>query len=262
METIRQLADRRVEEKLPLDIIVVTSTNDLRSLKGVLADKGVKDDPVLGVTYAGTPLHGAKVYGLGGVKTAEGKTLSYMALKDLARASASQLGSYPIAMGDIDDPAAVQAWWYVANGEFGALKQIAKVARKKSELGDQCQALLQRAITHLETRYTGISLPLSTIGDYEAAEQLYADIAASGLRELSEQEKALKSALKEADRDDALQDELKARAGYQTCLGMLASDKMKQQTDGVLALRQLAELLPNTVYGKKAKTRAAAYSGH
>jgi hypothetical protein len=245
------LADRRNKDKIALDILVVTSNNDLQALKGALKDKGVTDQPVVGVRFAGTPYHGSKVYMLGGVIGPNGKGLR----KDLVSASDDVFGSWPISREGITDTDATTAWFYAANGEYRALASIQKLSKRKGESGEQAKLVLQRVGEYFTSRRDGITLPLTTIADYDAAESLLEDLGHAKLRDFRDMERELKTALRAATKEASLADELTARKAYLTCLEMQISGKSKELDQAKAGFEQISDRYGSTAYGKRAAKR-------
>lgn len=233
--------------------MVVTSTADLNDLKGALSAKGVTEDILTGVQYAGTPYHGGAVYGLGGFRSADGRRTDYDGVLNAGSASAD---AWPISNAGISDPTALTAWFYIARGNYEAMGSIAKAARRSGEVGEQASLLVERVTSLLQTRAEAITTPIADIENYDAAVRLVADIEASGLRDLRDLKTELSNAVRAADREDALSDELTARRAYLSCVAMLPKG-LSQQRKARDGFQQIAERFGSTAYGRRAQQRVA-----
>ena len=231
------MADRRNSERLPIEIMVITSTADLPCTQGCLVCKGCYRRSLTGVTYAGTPYHGGAVYSLGGFAQGNGRRTNF---ENLVGASSDKLGSWPISSDGITDPMAQTAWFYIARGHYAAMPEVAKATRRRGEVGEQATVLVERVSAHLQGRAEAITLPISDIASYDAATELLADLEATGIRDLRDLKSTISDAIGEAERNEALTEDLTARQAYISCMAMLPKGltKERQARDGFI---QIAE---------------------
>ena len=225
--------------------------------------KGVEDDGLNGVYYAGTPLHGSKVYDLGGVISPSGSANTYYPeALNVVNKSADSLGKLELSKDSLSDPMALKAWWYLANGEYSAYGQVQKLSKKKGDAGSEAAILLERVDELLGKQAKAmLEQGISDIDSYEKAERLYEALDDAKIKALKDETKELKAALKEAGKSDSLKDELKARGAYNMLMGLAVSNKAKEKQQAKDGLRFLSTSLPDTHYGKLAGLRASSLAG-
>ena len=225
--------------------------------------KEVTDDGLNGVYYAGTPLHGSKVYDLGGTISPSGQANSYYpAALGVVNQNADSFGKPELSKDGLSDPMALKAWWYLANGEYNAYGQVKKLTKKKGPAGEQAQTLLDRVDALLSKKAKAmLEEGISDINSYEKAERLHKALDDAKIKALRDETKQLKSALKDAGKSDSLKDELKARGAYNMLMGLTVSNKAKEKQQAKDGLRYLSTSLPDTHYGKLAGLRASSLAG-
>ena len=257
MDAIRQLADRRKEELLPLNIVVVVNFNDVEPARSALKGKGVTTDPLTGVVLAGTPYSGSAVYSLGGVLDPHGKWQSnYTAASKLVNVGSDYFGKGIVQIDGVTDKNLKQALGYLNQGFYEVAPKISKLTKKKGEVGEQATAAMAQLKAHLTERYEAVSkLALTNFSDYQKAEALLADMKTAKIRELRDQEKALATEVKNNGKVANIKLDLKARKFYQNLLVQSCSANSNKRTEAYAGFRQLVAQLPDSHYAQLAQRR-------
>ena len=245
------MVDRKAEYHLPLQIVLIANHNEIRALQQVA---GIEDSQVSGVLYAGTSLHGSKVYGLSGGIGPDGQPKN-ITLASLANADANSLGSYQFSKDGISDGSVLTAWWYVTNGEYRALAELGKLAKKRDEVGEQASLLVDRISKHfLAEKERLMGQPLDFAG-YCQLETIAERMAY--LRDLKDETKEITKLLKSTAKDDeSIKQELVARSAYQQCRDLEMTMRIKDAEQAKAGYDQIADQYANTVYGQKAAQAA------
>lgn len=160
----------------------------------------------------------------------------------------SEIGSHTFDPDGLTDPKVRQLWWAIENRQPQAIAALV-AARKKAKEDDT----VGRQLIALHDVVAGTLLPeieslVSAGEDFATFEQLETALQAAEGFDTREAQKRLK----ELARDQTIKAELKARAAYQKCQAMLASPKAQDQEMARAGLAQLADKMPETVYGQKA----------
>lgn len=249
---VKELQDAVVSTQAPLEIVCLSPELEGEALRQYAQAVGL-DSVALGCDRANSrKISLNNIYQFSFEPGRGGQQLR-VALPELTKLAAdpdshAKLGSYTFDPTGISDPKLRQLWWAIENRQPGAVGALAGAAKKaKADDPDDAQLLA------LYDAVAGTLLPeverLMAVGeDFATYEQLEAAlIAAEGL----DVRDGIKR-LKELGRDKQIKLELKARSAYLSCMALMASPKDKDRDAAKAGLAQLAEKMPDTVYGAKA----------
>lgn len=170
----------------------------------------------------------------GSVKSARGGAMA-------ALRSAAASAQYRISKDGISDERVLQLWWMLERRKPGVLPALVKAAKKS----DEANALL----VTVEQRYAKGAAELlaaePNFTTFEAIEAWLVEHEGLDTKELAKH-------LKGMTRDEQIKQELKARGAWQKCQEMLSSGREKDMEAAKAGLQQLAEAMPDTVYGQRA----------
>lgn len=251
-EKVKALQDAVIANQAPVEIVCLTpelADQDLRAYADALG--------LDGVALGHDALNPRKISlqnilqvrfepGTGG--TAQRLSIGEVTERAKDPARHAELGSYTFDPAGIDDPEVRRLWWAIESRRPGAVAYLAKAhrrARPDDPVGSQVIALYDAVSEKLLGE---IERLIAAGDDFATYEQLERAIQAAEGLETRDGERRLA----ELARDDQIQRELKARTGWRRCQELLASPKPKEQEMGRAGLAQVAELLPDTVYGRKA----------
>ncbi len=127
---IKKLHTRRIQEKLPIQIIVAERSN----IDYMMAQIGLKHDPVKGIIYArirnsssfNDQFHGSVLIKPDGSRSA-------ISLPELTNEYANMHGSFPVKGDDFRKSEVRDLWWRFVNGDYSIFKKIMALAKKKDE---------------------------------------------------------------------------------------------------------------------------------
>lgn len=171
-----------------------------------------------------------------------GKDINYNAVADAVAEpfKASTAFLFPVSCELSDQGKA--AWWAVERGRPGAFASCVQGQKKSPE----AKAIVEAVEKTLLARQEKLVAAEPSMAGYEALEDLCADGA--GLPSL----KPAAERLRALGKDPALKDELKARDIFRAATKQAAGKKPSDIEAGKANLAQLAQKLPNTVYGQRA----------
>ena len=146
MDAIRQLADRRKEELLPLNIVVVVHFSDVEPARSALKARGVTTDPLTGVILAGTPYTSSAVYMLAGTLNPSGQwTRGYNdTVAKLVNVGTDYFGQGVVDVDGVTDKNLKQVLGYLNQGFYEVVPKISKLAKKKEKLASKPPQLLHK----------------------------------------------------------------------------------------------------------------------
>jgi hypothetical protein len=138
----------------------------------------------------------------------------------------------------------VSAWWAVERETPGAFAACVKAAKRDSDAAAIVESV-EGTLVERQNALIGGS-------DFATFESLEALLAEGGSLESL---KPAKDRLKELAKDKAIKNELKARDIYRQCQELARSNDGKKREAASANLTKLAEMMPDTVYGKRAAGR-------
>lgn len=170
-------------------------------------------------------------------------------LQDTITAAEAKQASKPLIIVDgLTDENIITAWWAFERGTPGALKALVGVSKRKGHIQEQAQAIVTSAQTYFDAETAHVS---DDLAGFERLEFMITRF--DGLDTKTAKTKAVALA-----KDAALKPEIKARDLYRKCQAMIASNRTKDQEQGKAGMGQIAEAMPDTVYGKKAAAAATS----
>lgn len=171
-----------------------------------------------------------------------GRGISYNAVSEAVAQpfKASTAFLFPVACELSDQGKA--AWWAVERGKPGAFASCVQGQKKNPE----AKAIVEAVEKTLLARQEKLIAAEPSMTGYESLEDLCADGA--GLPSLKPSAERLRA----LGKDPALKDELKARDIFRAASKQAAGKKPSEIDAGKANLAQLAQKLPNTVYGQRA----------
>ena len=146
---------------------------------------------------------------------------------------------YRSSNAGITDERVLDLWWMVERGKPGAIAAASKFAKKNDDAATLLATIQQR----YDQRAAELLQADATLETFEHIEAWITEHQGLNTKELSS---------KDLSRDKALANELRARTAYINCMRLISSNKTKEQQAGRDGLSQIAEKMPDTVYGKKA----------
>lgn len=209
----------------------------------------IPNNPVTGVLFAASLLPHKQMFDHAGTYDPTGKhSRSFPS-------SAGDLGSWkphpPTLSSDgITHPGMQKAWFFVANGQWDALKQVGGMAKRSGEVGEQATLLLDRAAELLRREHAAWSSRTLDVAAYEDGLALLDKL--SGHPAFKEEAKAVDTALKAAAKD-ALKDEIIARNAWKKVAPLSVSIKKTERDQAKAGLNQIADRFGSTVYGGLAR---------
>lgn len=209
----------------------------------------IPNDPVAGVLYAASLLPHKQMFDLGAVYDGNGgvdKRFPYSS----EQLTAFKPGAPSLSADGLTNPGIQKAWFYVANGQWDVLKQVAGMTKRSGEVGEQATLLLTRSADLLRGQHaTWKGLTLDMVA-YEQGLALVERLSAHP--SLKDEAKSVEAVLKEAEKGH-LKDQVIARSAYRKVAPMAVSMRKNERDQGIAGLSQIVDRFGGTVYGGEAK---------
>jgi len=253
--TVNEFHQTMVERQAPLDVIFIGTDVTGEELEAY-AEKVELEQPILAHDprnrYELTLSNSLKLDFVRGpdgpLREVHPLELEELAVAALLPEAHGELGAYAFEPYGIDDPKIRKVWWMLEQGNTKAVKPLVQARRRAREddptdeqiilLHDEVQRVLLGRVEELLEAEPSFATYEALEAAVEDAEHFDPDEGEDRLREWR--------------RQGDIREELKARAAWYRCQDLLNSESEKQQRKGELGLQQLAEQMPDTVYGRRA----------
>jgi len=249
IDAVRQFVDRKNKENLPVQVVLVTDADMMKSLKDFAR---IPEDQVTGVLYASSLLPHKRLYEHDVFYDSTGK-MTYLRMDTLAT---HKPGAHPISNEGLTNPTVQKAWFRLASSDWSVLTQIVAQTKKKGEIGDQSKLLFERAEAYLTTRLDAFDKRTLDLDAHVDGTKLVEQLACSPTHKVAS--KALAEKLKSAAKNDPLKSEIIARSVYFKLVPLQISLKKSENEAALGGYQQLASKYANTTYGRLAKVALGA----
>ncbi len=288
---IKDLHARRVQEKLPIQIIVAERSD----MDFMMAKIAISNDPIKGVIYARirnlSSLNDNKANG--SVLIQPDGSKKNIKLSQLAEQYAESFGVFPVKGDDLRHPDVRGLWWHFVNGDYSVFKKIMILAGKdneeavllldriESEYAQRIRSLLydmpekkpeakQHMVEAVDMFGNVIEKESASVVEVIAIEKTdapfrvletmteYDELAmciqrVEKSKELKDLLKIAKKHLKKLKKSEVLEDELKAREMFRKTAGPCSGGCRAVWEQYTRGFAAIAKKYPYTVYGELAQ---------
>lgn len=160
-------------------------------------------------------------------------------------ANADELGTYRFDLRPVESEQLRQVWWAIERGNPEGVEALEQAARHRN-FRDEAGPMLERLEAILTERVAPLLEAEPSMETFEALEELV--LLAGDLDSMDDAARRLR----QLSRDDALEDELRARQAYRAIQELLGGHTNREREQGMAAMAELIERYPDTLYGRRA----------